>query len=170
MTTRKELNEILDDCDACAGEDDASYYEHFLSCSQCVEYSETAEKFEEAFHSLAEIAAEPYDVAKMRLLNKLKIIIEKPSEVGGREMADLLDCSAELPDESRDRLCRIRTDLIMEMPGNHRDKLMEALQDAMRGWNSERKLLEMRSIVRATEDYQFLQKMMVRRKFSEMMN
>jgi hypothetical protein len=170
MTTRKELNAILDNCDTCAGGDDASYYEHFTSCSQCIEYAEKAEQFETALVTLGEIAAEPYDVAKIRFLGELKGIIDKPAKVGRQEMSNLLDCVAELPDPTRDKLCKVRTDLIMEMPKNHRDRLMGVLQEIMRGWTSERKLMEMRSVVKATEDYQFLQKMMVRRKFNEMMN
>jgi hypothetical protein len=46
MVTKAELDEILRQCDECAGEDSDEYYEHFQTCDPCMELMRRAEQRE----------------------------------------------------------------------------------------------------------------------------
>ena len=86
MTTRMELDEILEACDQCAGEDNASYYEHFLSCGQCREYADRAQRFEQRMHHHQELASKADDERRKELGAWLHGILNMSGDEGKREL------------------------------------------------------------------------------------
>ena len=55
------------------------------------------------------------------------------------------------------------------MPKAKREVLMGTLKDVMNEWGMDRKMMEQRAVMAATDDYMFLKRMMVRRMFKNLM-
>ncbi len=129
MTSKSELDEILDACDACAGEDSVSYYDHFQTCPKCLEYAAEAEKFEESMDVLLKMASHPYEIARMSFWTMIKPILGMPLAEGRGEMGRIMDAIPELPEEAMNTLVKVRTDLLWEMPQEHRERFQGIMKE-----------------------------------------
>ncbi len=170
MTTKLELEKLMDECEACAGSDVAGFEAHFSECPKCKEYAEAAETSSEQIRFLEQVAARPTESAKQLFGTRVRAILALPPEAAAPAVRDLLDALGEVSEDARVKVVRVRTDLLMEIPKEHRETLMKALGGAMAGWPADRKAAEQRAVMKATEDYFLLKRMMVRKKFAALLN
>ena len=70
-----------------------------------------------------------------------------------------------LAEEDRVKIVKARTDVLTKLPKEQRMKLMGTAKLITTDWDDERKSMEMRAIMDATEDYFLLKRMMVRKMF-----
>jgi hypothetical protein len=169
MTTKDELNDIMDACEACAGSDDKSYEEHFATCPSCQEYAEKAEKLNQQIEVLELMASKPLEARKQILGARMRKFLSMQAPERRAAINQLLDGLHELDDDAMSKVVKARTDLMMEIPKEHRETLMNVLSDIMTKWPEDRKMRERKAVIKATEDYFFLKRKMVRKKFSQMM-
>jgi hypothetical protein len=169
MTTSSQIEELLQKCEDCSGGDSRSYEEHFADCPQCKQYAEAAEKANKQLNFLEELASKPYDSAKSLLGARMRSFLGMPPEDRKAAISDLLDGLGDIPTNARIKVVKARTDLIMEMPKEHRNTLMGVLKEIMSTWPPERKMLEKQAVMKATEDYFFLKKKMVRKNFGALL-
>ena len=99
----------------------------------------------------------------------MRSFLGMPPEERKAAISDLLDGLDDVSTKARIKIVKARTDLIMEMPKEHRETLMAILKEIMSTWSSERKMLEKQTVMKATEDYFFLKKKMVRKKFGALL-
>ena len=170
MTTRTELERLLSECEACAGADAQGFEAHFSVCPKCREYADAAEETAEQVQFLEEVASRPLESAKQLFGARVRGILALPAEERAPAVAALLDALGEISEDARVKAVRVRTDLLMEIPKEHREALMTTLGAAMRAWPEERKAVERRAVMKATEDYFLLKRMMVRKKFAALLN
>jgi hypothetical protein len=169
MTTKSELDDILKACEECAGSDDKSYHEHFEECPTCKEYAEKAEKLNQQIEVLELMAAKPLEARKQILGARMRKFLSMQAPERKAAITELLDGLHELDDDALSKVVKARTDLMMEIPKEHRETLMVVLGDIMTKWPEDRKMRERKAVIKATEDYFFLKRKMVRKKFGKMM-
>lgn len=169
MTTSSQIEELLQKCEDCAGGDSRSYDEHFADCPQCKQHAEAAEKVNKQLNFLEGLASKPYDSAKQLLGARMRGFLGLPPEERKAAISDLLDGLGDISTKARIKIVKARTDLIMEMPKEHRVTLMGVLKEIMSTWPPERKMIEKQAVMKATEDYFFLKKKMVRKKFGALL-
>jgi len=169
MTTKNELDDILEACEACAGADDKSYHEHFEECPTCKEYAEKAEKLNQQIEVLELMAAKPLEARKQILGARIRKFLSLQGPERKAAITELLDGLHELDDDAMSKVVKARTDLMMEIPKEHRETLMGVLKDIVADWPQDRKMRERQAIIKATEDYFFLKRKMVRKKFNKLM-
>jgi hypothetical protein len=169
MTTKNELDDILEACEACAGSDDKSYEEHFATCPSCQEYAEKAEKLNQQIEVLELMAAKPLEARKQILGARMRKFLSMQAPDRRANISEFLDGLHELDDDSMSKVVKARTDLLMEIPKEHRETLMKVLSDIMTKWPEDRKMRERKAVIKATEDYFFLKRKMVRKKFGKLM-
>lgn len=169
MTTKNELNDILDACEKCAGADDKSYEEHFAECPTCQEYAEKAEKLNQQMEVLELMASKPLEARKQILGARMRKFISLPDAERKAAIGELMDALGELTDDAMSKVVKARTDLMMEIPKEHRQKLMGTLKEIMSEWPNDRKMRERQAVIKATEDYFFLKRKMVRKKFGQLL-
>jgi hypothetical protein len=168
MTTKAELDKLLAECEACADGDDKSYDEHFSTCPSCKEHAEKAEKLNQMMEVLEMMAAKPLEARKQILGARMRKFVSLPDAERKEAITELLDALGELDEESMSRVVKARTDLMMEIPKEHRQMLMNTLGQIMKEWPAERKMMERMAMMKATEDYFFLKRKMVRKKFAQL--
>lgn len=169
MTSKKELEKILDDCNTCADQGDESYYEHFLSCGQCNEYSKLAENFERKIMDLNELASKQESERKEEFGEWLRGIMALPHSDGKKELTDHLDLLAEVSEADREAMVKSRTDIFMSMRKDHRENLFQLMKEICKEWKVDRKTLELLATLNSCDDLPFIQKMIVRRRFGELL-
>jgi hypothetical protein len=169
MTTRAELDKLLEECEACADADERSYEEHFTECPTCKEHTEKAEKLNQMLEVLELMAAKPLDARKQLLGARMRKFVSLQAGERREAITELLDALGELPEESMAKVVKARTDLMMEIPKEHRQTLMTTLGDVMKEWPPERKMRERMAVMKATDDYFFLKRKMVRKKFGRLL-
>jgi hypothetical protein len=169
MTTKKELDDIMEACEACAGADEKSFDEHFATCPSCQEYAEKAEKLNQQVEVLELMASKPLESRKQILGARMRKFISMQPPDRKAAITELLDGLHELDDDAMSKVVKARTDLMMEIPKEHRETLMKVLSDIMTTWPDDRKMRERKAVIKATEDYFFLKRRLVRKKFGQMM-
>jgi hypothetical protein len=169
MTTKAELEKLLAECEACADADDKSYEEHFATCPSCKEHAEKAEKLNQMMEVLEMMAAKPLEARKQILGARMRKFVSLPDVERKEAVGELLDALGELDEVSMAKVVKARTDLMMEIPKEHRQKLMTTLGQVMKEWTPERKMRERMAFLKATDDYFFLKRKMVRKKFGQLL-
>jgi len=169
MATKAEIDRLVAQCEECAGNDTRSYEEHFATCPRCQEAAEKAQHLNMQLEFLEGLASKPLEERKMLLGARMRQFLSMPEQERKEAIGDLLDGLGDLSEENRDAVIKARTDLMMEIPKEHRETLMVDLGDHMQDWSPERKMMEKQSVNHATEDYMFLKRRMVRKKFSKLM-
>jgi hypothetical protein len=74
-----------------------------------------------------------------------------------------------LTEDERIKIVKTRTNILTKLPKEKRTVLMGTLKEIMSVWTPERKMIEQRALMAATEDYFLLKKIMVRKMFSRLM-
>ena len=166
---KAELDKLLDACEQCAGKDTRSYEEHFGECPSCQDWAEQAEKLNEQIQFLEDLAAKPEEKRKTLLGARMRKYLGMPPEQRKSEISELLDGLSSISEGARMKVVKTRTDIMMEVPKEHRETLMGVLGDIMKEWTPERKMMEKQAVLKATEDYFFLKRMMVRKKFGKLL-
>jgi hypothetical protein len=169
MATKAEIDEMVEKCEVCAETDSRSFEEHFEDCKICAEYAETLERMNKQMSFLEELASKPLENRKQLLGARMRKFLGMEPEERNTAISDLLDGLADLSEEARFRVVKARTDLIMEIPRENRQTIMSVFKEIMSGWSPERKMIERMAVMKATEDYSFLKKKMVRKKFGSLL-
>lgn len=81
----------------------------------------------------------------------------------------MLDSLEELSKEDMFRIVKTRTDIITKLPKDKRNILMGTLKEAMSDWTQDRKMMEKRAVMAATQDYFIMKRIMVRMMFKKIM-
>ena len=76
----------------------------------------------------------------------------------------------ELTEDERIKIVKTRTNILTKVPKEKRTVLMGTLKDIMSVWTPERKMMEQRALIAATEDYFLLKKIMVQKMFKRLMS
>ncbi len=169
MATKADIDRLVAQCEDCAGNDSGSYEEHFATCPKCQEAADKAQHMNMQLEFLEGLASKPLEERKMLFGARMRQILGMPEEERKEAISDLLDALGDISEDSRDSVVKARTDLMMEIPKEHRETLMNDFGDVMQGWTPERKMMEQQAVMHATEDYMFLKRRMVRKKFSKLM-
>lgn len=167
--TSQQLDEMLSACEECAGGDVRSYEEHFAACPECKEYAEAAEKLNVQLGFMEDLASKPLDERKQLLGSRMRKFLGMPEAERKAAIADLLNALGDISEDARMKVVKARTDIMMEIPKEHRDTLMAVFAEIMKDWPHERKMMEKRAVMKSTEDYFFLKRKMVRKKFGQML-
>ena len=169
MSLKEELDELADACSACADSDEKSYDQHMMECSACKDYNKKAESMLQMVEVLQMMASKPeeerYNILKARIESFLSMDDSQRKDA----ISNMLDSIVEVSENDRVKIVRTRTNVLMKMPKEQRTILMDSLGEIMGSWNDERKMMEQRAVMAATEDYMLLKKIMVRRKFQKLM-
>ncbi|MFQ6107564.1 MAG: hypothetical protein ACE5QF_08290 [Thermoplasmata archaeon] len=80
-------------------------------------------------------------------------------------MANLLDALGMLSEQYRIKIVKTRTDILTQISKDERKKIMNTGRGIFSAWDEDRKEMEMRAIIAATEGYPLLKRMMVRKMF-----
>jgi hypothetical protein len=163
-----KLGELMDACEECADADIRSYDEHFAECPICKEYAQAAEKLNIQAEFLEDLASKPLEERKQILGARMREFLDMPEAERKAAISDLLGGLTEIPREDMMKVVKARTDVMMEIPMEQRETLMMVLGSIMKEWSKERKMIERKAVMKATEDYFFLKRKMVRKKFAEL--
>lgn len=169
MPIKREMQELLEACERCADSDERSYDKHLSDCPKCSEYAERLEKMNQMVEVLELMASKPLESRKTILKARMNSFLEMTSDKAKEAISGMLDGLEMLSENDRVAVVKARTDILMEMKKEQRQKLMEYLGQIMKEWDKERKEMERRAVMIATEDYFMLKKMMIRMKFRKMM-
>ncbi|MCK5660863.1 MAG: hypothetical protein KAH86_05835, partial [Methanosarcinales archaeon] len=153
----------------CAGKDAASFDEHMESCPVCQDYKEKAEKVHQMLEVMQMMASKPEEERQKILSARMEKISTMPDDKRLAAITDMLDSLEELSEEDRIKVVKTRTDIITKLPKEKRQILMGTLKKAMSPWSDERKMMEKRAVMAATQDYFVLKRMMVRMMFKKLM-
>lgn len=85
-------------------------------------------------------------------------------------ISKMLDAEGELSEADLFKIVTTRVDILTKLPKAKRVLLMETLEKVMSQWPENRKLLEKRAIMNATQDYFLLKKTLLRRMFKKMLS
>ena len=118
---------------------------------------------------LQDLATKPYASQKNLLGARMRNFLGLPPPQRKQAISGLLDALGNIPEDARVKVVKARTDIMMEIPKEHRKTLMGVLGEVMSTWTPQRKNLEKRAVMLATEDYMFLKRMMIRKKFSKLL-
>jgi hypothetical protein len=160
---------LVEACEACAGADSRSYEEHFATCPNCQEAAQKADALNKQLEFLENLGAKPLEQRKMLLGARMRQFLSASPEDRKTGISDLLDALGDISEEARDNVVKARTDLMMEIPKEHRETLMGVFGEIMTEWPPERKMVEQQAVMKATEDYMFLKRKMVRKRFAKLM-
>lgn len=118
---------------------------------------------------LKEVAAKPLDAAKMAFATRIRRYLAKNPEEAQADIATLLDALGKVDEDTRNKVVKARTEVMLEIPGEHRKTLMNHIKAVASDWTDARKEQERDAVAFATQDYFFLKRMMVRRKFNSLL-
>ena len=169
MTAKEELEQLAKACEECAGKDAASFDEHMESCPVCQDYKEKAEKVHQMLEVMQMMASKPEEERHKILGARMEHFSTMPDDKRLAGITDMLDSLEELSEEDRIKVVKTRTDIITKLPKEKRQILMGTLKNAMSPWSDERKMMEKRAVMAATQDYFVLKRMMVRMMFKKLM-
>ncbi len=169
MTAREELEKLAKECEECAGKDKASFEEHFEKCPACQERKAKAEKLTQMMEMMQMLASKPEEDRRQILAARMEAFSTMPEDKRIAAITDMLDGIAELSEEDRIKIVKSRTDHMTKLPKDKREVLMGSLKKIMSAWPEERKMMEKRAVMAATQDYFILKRMMVRNMFKKML-
>jgi hypothetical protein len=169
MTLKEELDELADACSACADSDDKPYDQHMMECTACQDYNKKAESMVQMVEVLQLMATKPEEERYNILKSRIESFLSMDDSQRKDAISNMLDSLGEVSEDDRVNIVRTRTNILMKMPREQRTILMDSLKDIMGSWSDERKMMEQRAVMAATEDLMLLKKVMVRRKFQKLM-
>lgn len=169
MTTLKDLNELAKECEVCAMKDQRSINTHLNECNTCGEYFEKADSFKEDLKEIRGVTIKPDSSIHRDLNERMSKIANMDSKKRKVALKGLLDTISILSEEDRVKFVRTRTDIITGFDKIERDPILTTLSYVMKDWDKERKRIEKNSLMKATDDYPVLKKMMVRNMFNDML-
>lgn len=170
MLAKKKLEELADACEKCMGEDSTSIEEHFESCPVCKDYSEQAEKVNQMLEVVQMLPSKSEEERFNILSARMEQFSTLPDDKRKDVIGDMLNAVGELSEEDLFKMVKTRTDIMVKLPKDKRQILMGSLQEVMSEWDMDRKMLEKRAVMAATQDYFILKRMMVRRMFNKMLS
>jgi hypothetical protein len=166
---RQDLNRLAEECEVCAMDDDASIDEHMANCPACVDHSKKAEEIAQMGQTFEMLSAKDEEARNRILTARMNGFLSMADEQRLDAMTDMFDTLEDLTEEQRNAVVKTRTDILTSLPKDDRNKLMGSAAQIFSTWKEDRKMMEQRSIMYATEDYMLLKRMMVRRMFKKMM-
>ena len=169
MSSREELEELAQACEECVGKDAASIDEHLESCPICQDYKIKAEQINQMMEVTQMMASKPEEERRAILSARMDQFSQMPDDKRKAAISDMLDAVGELSEEDRVKVVKTRTDLMVQLPKEKRDILMGNLQEIMSQWPDDRKMMEKRAIMAASQEYFILKRMLVRRLFKNML-
>lgn len=129
---------------------------------------EKAQRKQDAKEFLERVSALPHEQAKLQFGARIRGFLPLPPPERKAAIANQLDALAELNEDARVKIVGVRTELLMEIPKEHRKLLLGTMAEIVHGWTPERKRVEQRAVVKATQNYMFLKRMMIRSMFNKM--
>ena len=109
------------------------------------------------------------DVRKQMLGARMVEFMGMPPPQRKQAIAGLLNALGEVSESTRVKVVDARTQLLIEAPKENQQILMGVLKEVMSGWSPQRKQMEKQAVTKATEDYFFLKKRIVRKKFAALL-
>jgi hypothetical protein len=170
MSLKEEIEKLAEACGECAEADDGSLDEHFASCPSCQEYEKRAEQMSQMVEVLQMNASKPEDDRLKILKARLDGFAQLPDDERKDAITNMLDSLAMLSEEDRIKIVKSRTDVLTKLPKEQRMKLMGTAKLISTDWDQDRKDMEMRAIMAATEDYFLLKRTMVRKMFRKVIS
>jgi hypothetical protein len=140
------------------------------SCQPCQDHAKKAEEISQMIQTMQVLASKPEEERRMILATRISAFAGMPDEKRMEAISDMLDSLEDLSEPQRHAIVKTRTDILTSMPREQRDVLMGTLKDIMHGWSMDRKMMEQRAVMAATDDYMVLKRMMVRRMFNNLMS
>ncbi|MEL4305238.1 hypothetical protein [Methanococcoides sp. LMO-2] len=170
MIAEEKLEELAKACEECIGNDSGSIDEHFQKCPVCKLYKEQVETVSCITETIKHIASKSEKEKCDALCKKLDEFYSMPDDQRLEAISKMLDAEGELSEADLFKIVTTRVDLLTKLPKEKRVHLMDMLEKAMSRWSEDRKLLEKRAIMNATEDYFLLKKTLIRRMFKKMLS
>ncbi|WP_440951544.1 hypothetical protein [Methanococcoides sp. FTZ1] len=170
MIAEEKLDELAKACEECIGNDSGSIEEHFEKCPVCKLYKEQAEAVSCITETIKHIASKSEKEICDALFKQLNNFYSMPDEQRLEAISKMLDAEGELSEEDLFKIVTTRVSLLTKLPKEKRVLLMDSLEKAMSMWPEDRKLLEKRAIMNATQDYFLLKKVLLRRMFKKMLS
>ncbi|MFW3145788.1 MAG: hypothetical protein ACMUIE_03130 [Thermoplasmatota archaeon] len=170
MTTLKELNNLAKECEKCALQDSRSINDHLKECNTCGDYFEKAENFNKQLKEIRDIAKKSESAIHRDVHERISRIANMEDEDRKTALTDLLDAISILPESDRIRFVRTRTEIITDFSKYERDPIIETMISVTKDWDKERKRIEMTSLMKATDDFPVLKKIMIRNMFEDMLS
>lgn len=165
MGHKEEIEQMAKACEECSGKDSASLDEHLEKCPFCQDYRIKAEKAYQIMEAVHMLALKTEEERLNILRSRMEQLSNMPEERRMSAISDMLDLVSELPEEDMIRIVKTRTDIITSLPEQKKEVLMGTLEKVMKGWPRDRKMMEIRAVMAATQDYFVLKRIMVRRMF-----
>ena len=169
MSMKQDLANLAEACEVCAMSDDSSIDDHMLSCPACQDHERKAEEISQMIQTMRMLASKPEEERRMILTARIDNFASMPELKRFQAISDMLDSLEELTEEQRVAVVKTRTNILTSASKVKRDVLMGTLKDIMKDWDMDRKMMEQRAVMTATDDYMFLKRMMVRRMFKSLM-
>ena len=169
MSMRQDLNRLAEECEVCAMDDDASIDDHMTNCPSCVDHSKKAEEISQMIQTFQMLSAKDEESRKKILTARMDGFLSMPDEQRVDAMSDIFDTLEDLNEDQRNAIVKTRTDILTSLPKDDRQKILGSAKVIFSTWDDDRKMMEQRSLMYATEDYMLLKRMMVRRMFKKMM-
>ena len=169
MSAKEELEKLALACEECAEKDDASLDEHLTTCPVCIDHNKKAEEIHQMLEVMQMMASKPEEERHNILAARMEKFSTMPDDERKDAISDMLDSLEELSEEDRLKIVKTRTDILTKLPKDKRKILMGTLKEAMSGWTQDRKMMEKRAVMAATQDYFIMKRMMVRMMFKKMM-
>jgi hypothetical protein len=166
---RQDLNRLAEECEVCAMDDEASIDTHLTNCPSCVDHSKKAEEIAQMIQTFQMLSAKDDESRRKILTARMNGFLSMPEEQRVNAMSDMFDTIEDLNEEQRNAIVKTRTDILTSLPKEDRQKLLGSARAIFSTWDDERKMMEQRSLMYATEDYMLLKRMMIRRMFKKMM-
>lgn len=169
MSAKEELEKLALACEECAGKDEASLDEHLTTCPVCVDHNNKAKEIYQMLEVMQMMASKPEEERHNILAARMEKFSTMPDDERKAAITDMLDSLEELSEEDRVKIVKTRTDIITKLPKDKKNILMGTLKDVMSDWTQERKMMEKRAVMAATQDYFIMKRIMVRMMFKKLM-
>lgn len=170
MIAEGKLEELAKACEECIGNDPGSIEEHFEKCPVCKLYKEQEETVSCITETIRNIASKSEEDRCDALCRKLDKFYSMPDDQRVDAISKMLDSEGVLSEEELFKIVTTRVELLTKLPKEKRIRLIDMLEKAMSNWSEDRKQLEKRAIMTATEDYFLLKKTVLRRMFKKMLS
>lgn len=169
MGHKDELEKLAKACEECSDKDTLSFDQHLDNCIACQEYKAKAEKLNQMTEAVRMLASKPDDERRKILNARMEQFFSMPPEKRRSSIGDMLELIGELSEEERIKITKTRMDIVTNLPKEKRDVFMADLKRVIADWSEERKLMEMRSVKAATQDYFILKRIVIRRLFGKIL-
>jgi hypothetical protein len=169
MSLEEDLDILAEACEACAEKDVSSIDEHLDNCPACKSFQEKVLEKSQMVETLQMMASKPEAERHKILGARIESFSTMSTNDRKNAISDMLYALGELTEDERIKIVKTRTNILTKLPKEKRTVLMGTLKEIMSVWTPERKMIEQRALMAATEDYFLLKKIMVRKMFSRLM-